>query len=146
MWRKINILTLLIAIVLTGLTNCAGETDQQRRDREEKMRQDAAAATEKAKPALQAAGKEINQAADRAAEDARAAVQGVKEGWSGTQQPLVNLNASNEADLEGLPSLTPRDARVIIEHRPYADKRDLVTRHVLTQATYDKISDRVTVK
>jgi len=58
----------------------------------------------------------------------------------------VNLNTSNEADLEGVPSLTPRDARVIIEHRPYADKRDLVTRHVLTQATYDKISDRVTVK
>jgi DNA uptake protein ComE-like DNA-binding protein len=146
MFRKINILTLLIALTLIGLTGCAGETDQQRRDRAEKMRQDAASATEKAKPALQAAGKEINQAADRAADDARAAVEGVKEGWSGNQQPLVNLNTTSEADVEGLPGLTPQEARVIIAHRPYGDKHELVSRHVLTQATYDKISDRITAK
>ena len=146
MFRTRKVLTLLTTFVLIALISCASETDQQRRDREEKMRQDAAAATEKAKPALQAAGKEINQAADRAAQDARAAVQGVKEGWSGTQQPLVNLNTSSEADIEGLPGLTQHDTRVIIEHRPYADKHDLVTLHILTQTTYDKISDRIAVK
>ena len=146
MFRKTKVPTLLTTVVLIGLMSCAGETDQQRKDREEKMRQDAAAATEKAKPALQAAGKEINQAADRAADDARAAAQGVKDGWSGTQQLLVNLNTSNEADIEGLPGLTQHDAHVIVEHRPYADKHDLVTRHILSPATYDKISDRISVK
>jgi DNA uptake protein ComE-like DNA-binding protein len=146
MFRKVNTYVLLIAFALIGLGSCASETDQQRKDREEKMRQDAASATAKAKPALEAAGKEINQVADRAAEDARAAVQGAKEGWSGNQQPLVDLNKSTEADVEGLPGLTAQDAHDIVQHRPYADKHDLVTRHVLTQATYDKISDRVTVK
>jgi DNA uptake protein ComE-like DNA-binding protein len=145
MIRKINASVLLIALVLMALAGCAGETEQQRRDRQEKMRQDAANATQKAKPALQAAGKEINQAADRAASDARAAVQGVKEGWSGNQ-PLVNLNTSTRADVEALPGITPQDARAIVEHRPYADKYDLVTRHILTQGAYDQISDRVTAK
>lgn len=144
--RKSNAwISLVVFALMIGLNGCAGETDQQRKDREEKMRQDAANAAEKAKPALQAAGKEINQAADRAASDARAAVQGVKEGWSGNKE-LVNLNTSTEADVEGLPGITPHDARVIVEHRPYSDKYDLVTRHILTQATYDQISDRVTAK
>jgi len=146
MFRKMNALMLLIALAVIVLGGCAGETDRQRRDREEKMRQDAANATAKAKPALEAAGKEINQVADRAAGDARAAVQGAKEGWSGNQQPLVDLNSSTEADIEGLPGITARDAHAIIGHRPYADKHDLVARHVLTQGTYDKISDRITAK
>jgi competence protein ComEA len=145
MIQKINAAMLLMVLALMTLTGCAGETDQQRRDRQEKMRQDAANATQKAKPALEAAGKEINQAADRAASDARAAVQGVKEGWSGNS-PLVNLNTSSEADVEALPGITAHDAQLIVEHRPYSDKYDLVTRHVLTQATYDRISDRVTAK
>jgi Tfp pilus assembly protein PilX len=145
MFHRINASILLVVFALIGLGSCAAETDQQRRDREEKMRQDAASATAKAKPALEAAGKEINQAADRAAEDARAAVQGAKQGWSG-DQPLVDLNKSTEADVEGLPGLTARDAHAVLQHRPYADKRELVTRHILTQATYDQISDRITVK
>jgi DNA uptake protein ComE-like DNA-binding protein len=146
MSRRINASILLVVFALIGLGSCAAETDQQRRDREEKMRQDAANATAKAKPALEAASKEINQAADRAAEDARAAVQGAKQGWSGDQQPLVDLNKSTEADVEGLPGLTARDAHAIVQHRPYTDKHELVTRHILAQATYDQISDRITVK
>jgi DNA uptake protein ComE-like DNA-binding protein len=146
MSRRINASILLVVFALIGLGSCAAETDQQRRDREEKMRQDAANATAKAKPALEAASKEINQAADRAAEDARAAVQGAKQGWSGDQQPLVDLNKSTEADVEGLPGLTARDAHAIVQHRPYTDKHELVTRHILAQATYDQISDRIAVK
>src|SRR5580692_5318595 len=145
MFRKVNAFMLLVALAVIVLGGCAGETDQQRRDREEKMRQDAANATAKAKPALEAAGKEINQVADRAAGDARAAVQGAKEGWSGTHE-LVDLNISTKEDLEGLPGISDRDAHAIIDHRPYKDKHELVTRHIVTPATYDGISDRITVK
>ena len=58
----------------------------------------------------------------------------------------MNLNTSTEADVEALPGITAHDAHVIVEHRPYSDKYDLVTRHILTQATYDQISDRITAK
>ena len=91
LFRKANAWMLLAVFGVFILGSCASETDQQRRDREEKMRQDAAAATAMAKPALEAAGKEINKVADRAAEDAKSAVQGAKEGWSGTHE-LVDLN------------------------------------------------------
>jgi DNA uptake protein ComE-like DNA-binding protein len=145
MFRKISACMVLMIFALMTLGSCASETDQQRRDREEKMRQDAANATAKAKPALEAAGKEINQVADRAAEDAKAAVQGAKEGWSGSHE-MVDLNISVKEDLEGLPGISAREAQNIVDHRPYKDKHELVTRHILTQATYDGISDRVTVK
>jgi DNA uptake protein ComE-like DNA-binding protein len=143
--RKTNGWILLAVFGIVVLGSCASETDQQRRDREDKMRQDAANATAKAKPALEAAGKEINQVADRAAQDAKAAVQGAKEGWSGTHE-LVDLNISAKEDLEGLPGISDHDAHAIIDHRPYKDKRELVTRHIVTQSTYDGISDRITVK
>lgn len=143
--RKAHGWLLLAVFGFLVLGSCASETDQQRRDREEKMRQDAANATAKAKPALEAAGKEINQVADRAAQDAKAAVQGAKEGWSGTHE-LVDLNISAKEDLEGLPGINEHEARAIVEHRPYKDKHELVTRHILTQTTYDGISDRITVK
>ena len=145
MFRRISACMFLMIFALMTLGSCASETDQQRRDREEKMRHDAANATAKAKPALEAAGKEINQVADRAAEDAKAAVQGAKEGWSGSHE-LVDLNVSAKEDLEGLPGVSARDAQNIVDHRPYKDKHELVTRHILTQAIYDGIGDRVTVK
>ncbi len=108
------------------------------------MRQDAANVTQKAKPALEAAGEEINQAADRAAEDAKAAVQGAKEGWANGKEPLVNLNSSAPEDLTGLPGIDIHQAHAIVQHRPYADKHELVTRKILTQSAYDQISDKIT--
>jgi len=146
MFRKPDAARFLVIIALICMVGCAGETDQQRRYREEKMRQDAASATEKAKPALQAAGQEINNVADRAADDARAAVQGVKEGWSGTKVPQIDLNTASESDLESLPGITKHDAAGIMKGRPYQDKHDLVRRNILPEDTFDKISDRVTVK
>ncbi len=139
-------ITVVLVVGMAVMMGCATETDQQRRDREEKMRQDAAHVTEQAKPALQAAGKEINQAADRAAEDAKAAVQGAKEGWSGDHQPLVNLNTAAPEDLTGLPGIDVNQAHAIVQHRPYADKHELVTRKILTPSAYDQISDKITAQ
>jgi DNA uptake protein ComE-like DNA-binding protein len=143
-FRAYMLIAFCAAII--AASGCANETEQQRRDREEKMRQDAAAATEKAKPALEAAGKEVNKIADRAAEDARAAAQGVKEGWKDNHEALVNLNTASPADIAGLPGMTGHDARAVAAHRPYADKHELVTRHVVSQAEFDQISDLITVK
>ena len=116
--HKANGWILLAMFGILVLGSCAGETDQQRRDREEKMRQDTANATAKAKPALEAAG----------------------------THELVDLNISTKEDLEGLPGISDHDAHAIIDHRPYKDKHELVTRHIVTPATYDGISDRITVK
>ncbi|MGA7918809.1 MAG: hypothetical protein WCA38_03995 [Candidatus Acidiferrales bacterium] len=139
---------LLFVALIFGCVSCASETDQQRRDREEKMRQDAADATAKAKPALEAAGKELNRAADRAVEDARAAAEGIREGWSKGDdgRERLNLNAARESDLLTLPGITKSEARLIIEDRPYGDKHDLVTKRIITEDEYLKIRDQIVAK
>jgi hypothetical protein len=42
-----------------------------------------------------------------------------------------------------LPGMTEREADRIIADRPFADTHELVTRHVLSDAEYDKIRDRI---
>jgi competence protein ComEA len=59
---------------------------------------------------------------------------------------LVDINTATAAELKGLPSVSDADSAKIIQGRPYADKNQLVSRHVLSEATYDKIKDHVVAK
>ena len=59
---------------------------------------------------------------------------------------LVDLNTATAIELKGLPGLTDTDSTKIIQGRPYTDKNQLVSRHVVSEATYDKIKDHVVAK
>jgi DNA uptake protein ComE-like DNA-binding protein len=59
---------------------------------------------------------------------------------------LVDLNTATAVELKGLPGVTDADSAKIIQGRPYADKNQLVSRHVVSEATYDKIKDHVVAK
>ncbi|MGA2022561.1 MAG: helix-hairpin-helix domain-containing protein [Candidatus Sulfotelmatobacter sp.] len=74
--------------------------------------------------------------------DTKAVVEGVKEGM-GRDNKAININKASREDLVALPGVTEHEADRIIADRPYDDAHDLVTRHVLPQAEYDKISDRL---
>jgi DNA uptake protein ComE-like DNA-binding protein len=74
--------------------------------------------------------------------DTKAVVEGVKEGM-GRDNKAVNINQASREDLLSLPGVTEHEADRIISGRPYDDAHDLVTRHVLPQAEYDKIHDRI---
>ncbi len=76
--------------------------------------------------------------------DAKAIAQGVREGWS-RDHPL-DLNSASKDQLVTLPGITPALADRILAHRPYSKPDDLVQEHVLREAEYRKISDRVKVK
>ena len=73
--------------------------------------------------------------------DAKAVAEGVKEGMA--RDKAVNINRASREDLLTLPGLTEREADRIIAERPFDNTEDLVRRHVLAQAEYDKIRDRV---
>jgi DNA uptake protein ComE-like DNA-binding protein len=75
--------------------------------------------------------------------DTKAIAEGVKEGLS--RKESVNLNKASKADLQGLPGVTPQKADRIIAERPYANTRQLVTRHVLSEDEYAQVKDRVIV-
>ena len=59
---------------------------------------------------------------------------------------LVDINTATAAELKGLPGVSDADSAKIIQSRPYADKNQLVSRHVVSEATYDKIKDHVVAK
>jgi len=59
---------------------------------------------------------------------------------------LVDINTATAAELKGLPGINDADSAKIIQSRPYADKNQLVSRHVVSEATYDKIKEHVVAK
>jgi DNA uptake protein ComE-like DNA-binding protein len=135
-------------VLLLGLGGCdynSNSADQ--RAREERTRDEVAKATERAKPALEEAGRKIGKAASEAADEAQAAAEGVREGWDRGGHHLVNVNAAIEDELAELPGISHREARRIMDDgRPYRDRHDLVVKGAISEETYAKIRDRITSK
>jgi len=74
--------------------------------------------------------------------DTKAVVEGVKEGM-GRDKQTVNINKASREDLLSLPGLSDREADRIIASRPFQNTDDLLKRHVLSEAEYEKIRDRI---
>ena len=88
--------------------------------------------------------KETAEATSTAARDAKAVAQGVAEGLK--QKGPVNINKASDDDLRSLPGIDDATARRIIDDRPYDSSDDMVKKHVITKAEYDRIADKVTAK
>ena len=84
------------------------------------------------------------QATAEAKSDAKAVADGIREGWN-RNQPL-DLNSASKEQLVSLPGMTSAEADRVIAGRPYGEPGELVTKHIVSKAEYDKISDRVTAK
>jgi DNA uptake protein ComE-like DNA-binding protein len=135
---------LTCALILT--TAACNTNDPDQRARDERTRDEVAKATERAKPAIEDAGRELGKAAHEAADQARSAAQGVRDGWTNGQHPLLDLNSASESQLLDLPGINRPAARRIIAGRPYHDKHDLLDKNILSGDTYQKIRDQVTAK
>lgn len=135
-------LGVVLALLATGCTT----NPEDQRAREEKTRDAVAKATERAKPAIEQAGREIREAAHEAAHDAKAAAEGARQGWKNGPHALVDVNHASETDLASLPGISRADARKIIAGRPYHQKDDLLARGVVSKSGYEKIRDRVTAR
>jgi len=109
----------LLALVLVTITACTTKSNNP-----DEIRQRTAEATETVR------------------RDAKAVVEGVKEGM-GRDNKAINLNNASREDLLTLPGLTEHEVDRIIAARPYDNAHDLVTRHVLPESEYEKIRDRV---
>lgn len=58
----------------------------------------------------------------------------------------VNLNTATAEELDALPQIGEKRSEAIIKGRPYKATEELVSKNVLTQGTFDKIKDQVSVK
>lgn len=59
---------------------------------------------------------------------------------------LLDINTATPTQLKSLPGMGDAYVRRIIEGRPYTAKNQLVTRGVLPQSAYDKISSHIIAK
>jgi DNA uptake protein ComE-like DNA-binding protein len=144
--RGLTAVTLRCAALVFAVCVGCSTNDPDQRARDERTREEVAKATERAKPAIEDASRKLGEAAHDAAAEARAAAQGVRDGWNNGQHPLIDLNSASESQLLDLPGINRPAARKIIAGRPYRDKHDLLDKGILSGDTYQKIRDQVTAK
>lgn len=134
-----------LSVFLAGGAGCSSSYEDQRA-RDERTRDAVAKATQRAKPAIEEAGRKIGEAAHEAAHDVRAAAEGAREGWKNGPHALVDVNHATENEFASLPGISRGSAHRIIVGRPYASKNDLLAKGVVSESNYEKIRDRITAK
>jgi DNA uptake protein ComE-like DNA-binding protein len=134
-----RLFSLALAMVL-GATACS---DQQSTN--DKIRKQAADATAQIKKGAQVAANDIKAESKQIGGQAKAAAQGVREGWNRDKDGTLrlNLNSASVSQLAAL-GISDRGARAVVRNRPYHSTSDLVSKKVLSQAEFDRIQDRVT--
>lgn len=76
--------------------------------------------------------------------DAGAIARGVAEGL--TRKGPTDINTASAQDLEKLPDMTAAEAKAIIAGRPYENTSQLVKKHILSKAHYNRIRAQIGVK
>ena len=133
---------LTISVASLGLTACNNNqpaSDQQVQDQAAKTTQDVKAGAKQAASDAKVAAAN----AERKVNDIAA---GVREGLKSDTKPgagTVNINSATEEQLVELPGITGKRAQLIVQGRPYGSAGDLVSKGILTQAQYDRISGQL---
>jgi DNA uptake protein ComE-like DNA-binding protein len=81
------------------------------------------------------------RATSEAAKDAKAVVQGVADGLR--EKGPLNINQASVDELESLPGIDSVAAGKIVDGRPYDNSIELVQKHIVTKAEYNRIANKI---
>lgn len=70
--------------------------------------------------------------------------QTISTSFSGQGTGLININNATLAELDILPGIGQVYGQNIIEHRPYSNAEELLSKGVLPKSTFEKIKDKIT--
>jgi len=136
---RITFISCIALLWLAGCSNNNHKSDQQ-------LQQQAAQDTERARAEAQQAAAQARATAANAERKVNDIAAGVKEGLhanaNGTTS--IDINSAREDQLTALPGITSARARRIIHDRPYNSPHDLVSKGVLSQQEYYRISSQIT--
>ena len=65
--------------------------------------------------------------------------------FSSDSNALININTASLDQLDSLPEIGPKHGQSIIEHRPYSNASELVSKGAITQSLLDKIKNNITI-
>jgi DNA uptake protein ComE-like DNA-binding protein len=142
LWKELAVFGLTSLIWLAGCSNNQPPSDQQ-------LKQQAAKTTEQVKSGAQQAAADARTAAANAERDVNAVADGVKQGLNSNTPgngTAIDINSADGSSLTTLPGISPARAQRIIDNRPYAHRHDLVSKGVLSQAEYDRISGQIVAR
>jgi DNA uptake protein ComE-like DNA-binding protein len=77
-------------------------------------------------------------------QDTKAVAEGVRDGLKSDKR--LDLNSAARNELLDLPGVTADRADRIIANRPFGSTRELVSRHIFSEAEYDRIEGRVKIE
>jgi competence protein ComEA len=71
--------------------------------------------------------------------------QTVSSTFSSDSNTLININTASLGELDSLPGIGPVYGQSIIEHRPYSNVEELLSKGALKSSVYQKVKDLVSV-
>ncbi|HZD47658.1 MAG TPA: helix-hairpin-helix domain-containing protein [Silvibacterium sp.] len=148
LWKR----SCLSGLTALAVTICfAGCNNNSTPPSDQQLKQDAAKTTEQVKQGAQEAAADAKVAAANAERKVDDIAAGVKEGLHGDTTPsagvtpsgAININSASASQLESLPGVSGARAQRIIDNRPYTSPHDLVSKGVVSEAEYSRISGRI---
>jgi len=135
---------LAMSAAMVGFTGCNNSTPPS----DQQLQQKAAQTTEQVKSGAQQAAADAKVAAANAERKVDDIAAGVKEGLHSDTKPspagnTVDINSASADQLAALPGISGVRARHIVENRPYSSPHDLVSKGLVSEAEYGRISGEI---